>query len=415
MSTSINLLGTTSRVETPIIGVRIGDAVLGVYSQIKDGSYSYIINPNYLKSLEVKKINGTVNHYTLKLDYPITQNSDPNYIDKILASVADTRKIKFGYGDASVPAFLYREETAVMFKVRKRATASASVKSYTIYAVSTGALSIAGSYKFRKRHDKPSDVIKEILYEPKYGLTQVFYGMTDRNMVERLQLIRSDDAEVDIEAKSNISVLDYLSYLVDCMSPATKTNDSMKMLKKCFYVLLFEDGVDSDIAGPYFRVERSDRLREKSSAYEIDVGYPSQNVVTSWEVEDDETYSLLYKYSAKIQPNMYQSSINDKGEIVQSYSPIVGSNSPLFKVTEEEKTWWTKVTQFPIKATITFKGLLRPAILMSYVRINILYYGQKDIDSGLYVVTSQYDSIDLSGYRTTLKLLRVGGDDTYVN
>ena len=415
MSTSINLLGTTSRVETPIIGVCIGNAVLGIYAKLNNDEDSYIINPNYLKSLDVKKINGTVNQYTLRLDYPISQSSDPNYIEKILASVADTRKISFGYGDASVPTFLYREESAIITKVKRRAVISSSVKSYTIYAISSGVLGVAGSYKFRKRHAKPSDIIKEILYEPKYGLTQVFYGMKDRSLVERLQLIRGDDVEVDIEAKSNISVLDYLAYLVDCMGPAAKAVDSLGMIKKSFYVLLFEDGVDSEIDGPYFRVERSDKLREKSSAYEIDIGYPSQNVVTAWEVEDDETYALLYKYSSELQPNVYQASINDNGELVQSYSPVIGSNSPLFKVTEEERTWWTKVTQYPIKATITFKGLLRPAVLMSYVRVNILYYGKKDIDSGLYIVTSQQDVIDSNGYRTTLKLMRVGGDDTYVD
>ena len=41
MSTSINLLGTTSRVETPIIGVKIGNAVLGVYSEIANQKYKY--------------------------------------------------------------------------------------------------------------------------------------------------------------------------------------------------------------------------------------------------------------------------------------------------------------------------------------------------------------------------------------
>ena len=419
MNTSINLLGTTSRVETPIIGVKIGDAVLGIYSELANGNYKYTINPRFLKSLDVKKINGTVNQYTLRLDYPITSKDDPNYIDKIIARVADTREITFGYGDASIPTFLYREEKAVIIRVKKKSNASSGVKSYTIYAVSTSALSVAGVYKFTGNEwtgkHKPSDLIKKLLYNPKYGLTQVFYGMLDKQMVEMRQLIRSDDAVVTIEAKSNISALDYLSYLVDCMSPSSNSNDSLKLLKKAVYVLLFEDGIDDEINGPYFKVERADKLREKSYAYEIDVGYPSQNVVTTWEVDNDETYSLYYKFISQVQPNLYSETINDNGEIEQIYYPALGSNSPLFKVTEAEKTWWTKVTQYPIKATITFKGLLRPAILMSYVRVNILYYGNKDIDSGLYIVLSQQDTIDTSGYRTTLKLLRVGGDDTYVD
>ena len=447
MNTSINLLGTTSRVETPIIGVKIGDAVLGIYSEIVDSensTYKYIINPKYLKSLDVKKVNGTVNQYTLRLDYPITARDDPNYIDKIIARVADTRTITFGYGDASVPTFLYREEKAIITRVKKRPNVSSSVKSYTIYAVSTGALSTAGTFNFRKRVAKPSDVIKEILYEPKYGLTQVFYGMKNREMVEMKQLIRSDDEVVTIEAKQNISILDYLAYLVDCMNSVERVSqatsyansivknaianplsskkflsksvsDTLKLIKKSIYVLLFEDGITEDLKGPYFKIERSDKLKEKASAYEIDIGYPSQNVVTNFEIDDDETYALYYKFTSQVQPNSYSETITDNGEIEPIYYPSLGSNSPLFKVTEQEKTWWTKVTQYPIKATITFKGLLRPAILMSYVRVNILYYGNKDIDSGLYIVLSQQDTIDTNGYRTTLKLLRVGGDDTYAD
>ena len=303
-----------------------------------------------------------------------------------------------------------------MTKVKKIANVSSSVKQYTIFAVSIGALNTAGAFQFVDsdwvgRH-KASDLIKKLLYEPRYGLTDVFYGMKNRELVEAQQLIRGDDAIVTIEAKSNISILDYLTYLVDCMSPAeasvSNASNKKTIIKKAVYVLLFEDGVDNNLDGPYFRIERSDKLRDKSFAYEIDIGYPSQNVVTNWEVEDDETYSLYYKFASQLQTNLYRETINDNGDIEMIFAPTVGSNNPQFKATEDEKTWWTK-------ATISFKGLLRPAILMSYVRINILYYGRKDIDSGLYIVLSQQDTIDTNGYRTTLKLLRVGGDDTYVD
>ena len=44
---------------------------------------------------------------------------------------------------------------------------------------------------------------------------------------------------------------------------------------------------------------------------------------------------------------------------------------------------------------------------MTYIRVNTLFFGEKDIASGLYVVTDQTDSISGSGYTTTLTLLRV--------
>ena len=49
-------------------------------------------------------------------------------------------------------------------------------------------------------------------------------------------------------------------------------------------------------------------------------------------------------------------------------------------------------------------------MLMTYVRINCFFYGQKYIASGLYIITKQEDLIDGSGYRTTLTLTRIAGD-----
>ena len=70
------------------------------------------------------------------------------------------------------------------------------------------------------------------------------------------------------------------------------------------------------------------------------------------------------------------------------------------------------MTQYPTKTSATIKGLLKPALLMSYVRLNVYFYGRKDILSGLYVVTSQDDGITTSsGFRTTLSLLKVKGDE----
>ena len=68
------------------------------------------------------------------------------------------------------------------------------------------------------------------------------------------------------------------------------------------------------------------------------------------------------------------------------------------------------MTQYPISAKITIKGLLKPALLMSYVKVNAYFYGKKHISSGLYIITKQEDSIDNNGYKTILNITRVGGD-----
>lgn len=408
--TSINLLGTTSRVETPSIGVKIGEYIFGVYgTQVEEKSYFHL-NIRFIKSLNIKKINGTVNQYTLRLDYPVTANDDPNLMDKVFASVSDSREISFSYGDLSTPSFVYKEERAIITKIKRKTNVVSSVKSYTVHAVSTGVLSNIGTFRFGARYAKPSDVIREILYSPRFKLTDVFYGMINEDLVNQYKLIPSDDAYVNLEAKLNITVLDYLNYLVDMMNSQSTSSD---LIKSDVYLLVFSDDISGPFKGPYFKIEQSSHLKEMSTAYEIDIGYPSQNIVTNFEVEDDETYALYYKYASKLDTQEYVTRINDKGELIDVFAPAYASGNQKLRTTEDLKSWWTKVTQFPIKASITFKGLLRPAILMSYVRLKIYYYGNLDIDSGLYVVTSQQDTIDDSGFRTTLNLLRVGGDDTY--
>jgi len=51
------------------------------------------------------------------------------------------------------------------------------------------------------------------------------------------------------------------------------------------------------------------------------------------------------------------------------------------------KSWWTRMTEFPISATLTIKGLVRAAMLMTYLRVNTYFYGKKHVSSGLYVIT----------------------------
>ena len=76
--------------------------------------------------------------------------------------------------------------------------------------------------------------------------------------------------------------------------------------------------------------------------------------------------------------------------------------------------WWTKITKYPINASITIQGLIRPAQLMTYLRLNVIFPGggegiRKHISSGLYIITKQVDRIDTSGYKTTLSLTKIAG------
>ena len=312
---NISLLGNTARVEIPFIKVTFGDLdsgyTFGVYQKISgqqntQGVYqsAKIIYPNYVKSLSIEKINGQVNQYTLNIVYPIRPGDDPNFFEKVFGSVSKSRKIIFSYGDLAIPDYVYRNEQAIITDIRGNFDLRSNVISYTVSAVSSATLGYAGSFSFAGGVDKPSNIIKTLLETPSYGLTDIFYGMRGLSAEQLAQfgLLDSSDKAVELEAKDNIAILDYLKYLVYCMVPDgsnpnnNNTND--------IYLLTIHDDVLGEISadekveklgGPYFKVTRLNAAAvEYSDAYELVIGAPSKDIILNFSVTDDETYAIYY-------------------------------------------------------------------------------------------------------------------------
>lgn len=330
-----SLLGATSRIEAPFICVKIGSFTFGVYqktpAEVTDqGVYmaSKVIYPNYVKSLKVEKINGQVNQYTLSLIYPITPGSDPNFFEKVFSSASRTkgnikaRTIYFTYGDASMPTYVYKKEEALITDIRSTFDLASGSISYTVSAVSSAKLGFSGIYSFPTYHDKPSRIIRDVLLSNSYyGLKDLFYGMSNLDVVDSLGLIPSVDAVVNIDAKDNISALDYLKYLVSCMIPGSADLNSNQ--QDTFFVLTIHDEVIGEtindtkvetLGGPYFQIDSVSSNVEHADAYEIDIGYPSQNIVMSFSINDNENYSIYYDWQSNINSEEYVMRINDNGE-----------------------------------------------------------------------------------------------------
>lgn len=413
------LISTSTRVQVPLIAVQIGKYSFGLYNRKRDnvlvnGKYYEAIKvtyPNFMKSLQVQKVNGKLNTYTLSMEYPITQNDDPDMINKVLSSVSKSRKIIFTYGDCATPSFLYRKEEALITKVTSQLDVAGSKITYSIQAVSSAMGLQAGVQNFPGyTKEKPSNIIKNLVRDKTSGIQDIFYGMHDAALVDQLGLIPGDDREVTILAKTDMSVLDYLNYLVSCMS---SMNDSPSSIQKTVrYILTVHDDTSNVLDGPYFKISKVYTNTQQDTSidyYTIDIGYPNKDIVTGFSVDDDETYAILYDYSKQINTTDYVYQIDDSGNVNKIYSPALTNSKQLLKTTEAERTWWSQMTQYPISATLTIRGLLRAAILMSYIRVNVYFYGKKHSSSGLYIITKQVDTIDESGYKTTLSLVRIGG------
>lgn len=350
---NLSLLSSLNRIETPFISCKIGDFIFGVYSKNDINKSANAIYdksrvsryPNYLKSLDIKKINGTVNKYTLQFSYPITEKDDPNFFDKVFSSVSKTRKIIFSYGDLSTPTFTYRDEEATMTNVQEKLNINSAVINYTVEAISSAYLGTVGAFNFPKRFEQPSVVIEELLSTEYFGLTQIFTGMKDMALVKAKGLIPHDDAKVELLMQTNMSVLDYLTYLVNCMRPNDTSAVSnqlggvyvLNIIDQATQFYTDESGNKLIFDGPYFKVIRNDKKADNDLAYVIDVGFPSQNVITSFEIENNENYSILYDYQNQINNAEFASRLDQNGNITQVYAPVISSKNALYKTTEYDK------------------------------------------------------------------------------
>ena len=418
--TNRKLLSSQARIQVPWVKVTIGDYTFGIFDEAtkswgKDQAGFYqpfsIQFPQYIKTLEVTKINGQVNKYTLNINYPITQHDDPNFFEKVFSSVSGTRKIIFTYGDAETPAYVYKNEEAIITKITQTFNLQSSSIDYQVSAVSSAALSTDGSITVLStgKKVKPSSEIKK-LFKSNKSLQNTFTGMSSASLDS---LIAGDDMEVEVESKCNISAIDYINYLVGCMIPQ---GSAPGLSKEIYIMTIHDDSITSaDRAmskkGPYFEVTKVSTVMDRDDAYEIDIGINTSTIVREFSINQNENYSLYYDYQNLAHPENYVRRIGSDGLWEDKYAPTSMTSSNPFDVKAQDRVWWTKVTQFPINATIKVQGLLRPATLMQYVRLNVIFPGgNKHISSGLYIVTSQIDNIGPNGYATNLGLTRIKGD-----
>ena len=398
-----NLLSYPTLVEAPIIVLDFNGIKIGGYGNTGD---KY---PNYITSMSVKKINGRINQYTINLSYQVRFGEDPNFIDKLISRTGYTNPLKILYGDSNFPSGYYREESAVIMNATHSEDVSAYRINYSITAISSIGVSATSLTTYPRQYAKPSTAIYNLLYnsgEISKSLLSIFPGMHNKTLVASKNLIPTNDNMVIIGGMENVSPLTYLSYLVACM------NNS---INKSSYYLSIVDNSYSEFNGSYFKInevisynDQNSNIEISSNYYELDIGFPSNNYITNFQICNNNYWSLVYDYTGDIPKFEY--GIDDNGDLIERKTNILYRRNKFGETSLINSNWWTQVTEFPISAKVTIKGLINPAMLMSYIKVNALFYGERDMASGLYVVTAQEDSISGSGYTTELTLLRVAGE-----
>ena len=409
MAKAANLVSIPTLVQSPFIIANIGGVTFGTFSGNYRTNATY---PNYMESMSVTKVNGTVNTYTLNFHYQVATGQDPNLLDKIFSRATKDRRIILQYGDWMAPNYIYKEEQCIITNVTTRLNMSSSSLDYTLQCTSDAIGLNSTQFNFPARNAKPSDVILQLLSNSKYGLKDVFTGMRNKNVVLSKNLIASNDKKVQLLPQNNTTILNYLNYLVGCMVD-NKTPEENK-LSTSKYFLTINDDYNNDLGGTYFKVSEvsaNASVYNATDTYELDINYPGDNFVTEFSLNNDQSWAILYEYAGDVKQEEYTYNIRDDGTIETLSSPSLLTSSLTNDKSAYKTQWWSYMTEFPITATLTLKGLTRPSMLMTYVKLNVWFAGgQKHISSGTYIITKQTDSITSAGYTTTLTLLRVGGD-----
>ena len=408
---SSSLLSIPTLVQSPFIIVTIGGVTFGSYTG--NGYSGSVTYPNFMRGMSVTKVNGTVNTYNLNFQYQVRTGDDPNLLDKIFSKAATDRVITFEYGDWNAPAYIYKAEKAIITNVTSQLNMNTAMISYNIQATSDAIGLTSTSFNFGARTAKPSDVLMQLVSNSKYGLKKVFTGMRNASNIINNNLIATNDKKVQLLAQTNVTILDYINYLVDSM--ISTDNKEGSAIQSSKYYLTIHDDFKNEVGGTYFSVKevsKNTKTIKSTDTYEIDINYPGDNFVTQFSLTNDQSWAILYDFAESVKQEQYTYSINDDGSISTNYTPSMMKSSISDKLSPSKSSWWTKMTEFPIEATLTIKGLTRPSVLMTYVKLNVLFAGGiKHISSGTYIITKQVDNIDTSGYTTTLTLLRIAGDN----
>lgn len=391
------LLSSQSLVEAPVIILKLGGKVIGGYGNEGD------MYPNYIQSLNVEKISGKINKYTINLVYQVRYGEDPNFIDKLLSMTGFTNKINIIYGDSNYPSGIYRDDEAIVTDVTFNEDVSNKQIKYTITALSSIISSTGKLSTYPSITDKPSNAIRNLLYsnnEDSRLLLDSLSGMKNRTLVDSNGLIPNDDAVVTTQKMINVSTISMLNYYVSGMYNVN-TNTA--------YFYNIYDDTKNEFGGPYIKISQLNETNSNTlngNYFEVDVGFPSVNFVMGFSVNSDVYFPLVYDYNSKLPEWAYD--INNSGELISTQTNPLLLRNNINRPNVIQSTWWNKVTEYPITASLTLKGLTKPVMIGSYIKVNVLFYGNKDLASGLYMITGQTDTVSGSGCRTTLSLVRVG-------
>lgn len=381
-------------VEAPYIEIDLNGITIGGYNHQEDKF------PNHVNSLEIDKINGRINQYTISLSHQVRAGEDPNFIDSLLSRTGVRNKIKIKYGDSAYGAFFREDEAYIIDATYNEDVVSAKIN-YTLKAVSSVGAIQQAYFNFPGIESKPSTEIIKMLYTNKTTskpLLDLLGGMQNKLTVLNKGYIPTDDATMYIPGGSNMSLTERLQQLVSYMHDPNDPTSS--------YFLTFQDDAQNNGLFKITKVKKTGKgLTMPKNCYYLDVGYPGDSYVTNFSLDNDVYWPMYFEYAGSFE--RYNYDIDYSGNLIKTKINPLTIDSKYQSIDTKRMNWWNFVNSYPVSASVTIKGLMKPIVLMENVYVYAQFYGKEDLASGLYSITGQHDSISGGGCTTTLQLLRV--------
>lgn len=409
----MELLSSNNRIESPFLVVDIGGVKLGAFSTAQrkllatphGDMFEKTIYPNFVQGVTINKnANGMVNMYTINLSYQVSQDDDPNFIEKLFSTVSKGRIITVSYGDYMNPAYAFREEECLINDIQRQINPRENRIDYVVSAVSATALVAGRTWNFAAKKDKPSNVLRELIYNKQYGLLDVLPGMRDKDKVNQKGFLTANDIEVEIHSRQNISIIDYLKYLVGCMK------DNKDFVQPTVYVLCFDGDVKGEMGGAFLKLVRMDE-QTNPDEWTVDVGYPGITDVFDFRLTENSMYSILYNYNEQLSQGGANTTIrelDENGNLVNKFRQPLAVDPFLQSTTAVAANWWSSMVNYPIRGVLTTRGLIRPSILTSAVNIKHWFFGKLYNTSGRYRIMSDTVRLSANGYFEDLGVIRIG-------
>lgn len=234
-----------------------------------------------------------------------------------------------------LPEDVYANEEALITDVTSSVNIRNSVISYNVTAIGDTAVSLASQFSWGATRGKPSEIIASLLNNSVYKLTNIFYGMKNK---DPYSFIDSDDQIVSIPAVTNKPIMDYISTLVSYMVPNGMSRDSV-IQNNIYYLATYEDTTGT-YGGPYFEIRKLQQNAaslDSMCSYVVDIGYPSANIIEDFSVKTDQNWSIFYDYNKEASSTDYVKRLNSRGELEYIYNPQLTNGR--FDIEEADKTW----------------------------------------------------------------------------